>query len=100
MNHIRKTLMGLSPLMIDEEISFDTVTILDHVVHYYTTLFTAQDWNHYDTSIPDNFIQLMLTPDDSDMLTVLPNAEEIRRAIFDMDSSSFPGPNNFGGNFY
>ncbi|KAL8464676.1 hypothetical protein ACS0TY_034253 [Phlomoides rotata] len=34
------------------------------------------------------------------MLTVLPNDDEVRRAIFDMEPSISPGLDGFGGNFY
>lgn len=34
------------------------------------------------------------------MFTAIPTAEEIKKAVFDLDPSSAPGPNSFGGSFY
>lgn len=42
----------------------------------------------------------MITQDDNEALMVIPNEEEIRMAIFDMDPNSAPGPDGYGGSFY
>ncbi|KAL8511850.1 hypothetical protein ACS0TY_018327 [Phlomoides rotata] len=44
------------------------------------------------------FIQSLVDHVDNDMLTAMPSVEEIKRAVFDMEPSSSPGPYGFGAN--
>ncbi|KAL8488066.1 hypothetical protein ACS0TY_024374 [Phlomoides rotata] len=59
-----------------------------------------QDLDTYDDSVLGNFSQPVLDPTDNDMLTSLPSVEEIKKAVFDMEPSSSPSPDGFGGTFY
>ncbi|KAL8529335.1 hypothetical protein ACS0TY_006664 [Phlomoides rotata] len=100
MNRIRKTSFGLSSLLVDGELTFDPRIISDSVVQFYTELFTSIDQDPFDDTILGEFIQLVVDPGNNDMLTVMRDVEEIKRAVFDMDPSSSPGPDGFGGSFY
>ncbi|KAL8470566.1 hypothetical protein ACS0TY_033201 [Phlomoides rotata] len=100
MNITRKTLMGLSSLMIDDELSVDPVAIADHVVHYYHEPFTAVDAPSFDSSILSNFIHPVVSQEDNDLLIVTPSADEIKWTVFGMKPSSSRGPDGFGDNLY
>ncbi|XP_026453554.1 uncharacterized protein LOC113354436 [Papaver somniferum] len=52
-----------------------------------------------DDSILD-VIPNVITEDDQFMLEVIPEAEEIKTAVFSMDGNSAPGPDSFSGMFY
>ncbi|KAL8502776.1 hypothetical protein ACS0TY_021767 [Phlomoides rotata] len=100
MNKVRKTSMGISSLLINDELSFDSVVIVDHVINYYTELFTISDSSTFDANILESFIHPVMTSEDNNMIMVVPSADEIKALVFGMDSSSSPGPDGFGGNFY
>ncbi|KAL8488040.1 hypothetical protein ACS0TY_024350 [Phlomoides rotata] len=100
MNRIRKTSTGLSSLLIDDVLSFNSEAISDKVVDFFSELFTNQDHDTYDDSVLDTFIQPVLDPVDNEMLTCLPSVEEIKTAAFYMEPTSSPGPDGFGGTFY
>ncbi|KAL8546892.1 hypothetical protein ACS0TY_006562 [Phlomoides rotata] len=99
-NRIRKTSFSLSSLLVDGELTFDPGIISDTVVQFYTELFTAHDQATYDDSILGEFIHPVVDITDNDKLTTMPSVEEIKQAIFYMESSSSPGPDAFGGSFY
>ncbi|KAL8502778.1 hypothetical protein ACS0TY_021769 [Phlomoides rotata] len=100
MNRIRKTSYVLSSLIVNGELSFDPEVISDSVVQFYTELFNAQNHDTYDDTNLRDFILLVIDLVDNDMLTALPSGEEIKRAVFDMEPSSSPGPDGFDGSFY
>ncbi|KAL8514577.1 hypothetical protein ACS0TY_013606 [Phlomoides rotata] len=62
MYRIRKTSTGLSSLLIDDALSFDSEAISDRVVNFFSEIFTNQDHDKYDDSILDTFIQPVLDP--------------------------------------
>ncbi|XP_059306523.1 uncharacterized protein LOC132057966 [Lycium ferocissimum] len=45
-------------------------------------------------------IDRLITEEDNDMLTAIPNEEEIKNVVFAMDPNSCPGPDGYGGVFY
>ncbi|KAL8463018.1 hypothetical protein ACS0TY_033871 [Phlomoides rotata] len=63
-------------------------------------VFTEIDQDPYDDAVLGEFIQSMVDPVDNEMLTTFPSVEEIKRAVFDMEPSSSPSPDGFGGSFY
>ncbi|KAL8542704.1 hypothetical protein ACS0TY_003543 [Phlomoides rotata] len=100
MNRIRKTPIGLSSLVVDGELTFDLGIISDTVVQFYTELFTAHDQDTYDDNILGEFIHPVVDTVDNSTLIALPSVEEIKRVVFDMEPSSSPSPDVFGGSFY
>ncbi|KAL8546978.1 hypothetical protein ACS0TY_006625 [Phlomoides rotata] len=100
MNRIRKTSVGLSSLLVNGELTFDPSIIVDSVVQFYTELFMAQDQPTYDDSVLGAFIHPVVDAAENDTLIALPSVEEIHRAVFDMEPSSSPSPDGFGGSFY
>ncbi|KAL8502779.1 hypothetical protein ACS0TY_021770 [Phlomoides rotata] len=100
MNRIWKTSFGLSSLIVDGELTFDPGIISDSVVQFYTELFTSADQDSYDDTILGEFIQHSIDPNENEMLTSTPSIDEIKKAVFDMEQSSSPGPDGFGGSFF
>ncbi|KAL8473704.1 hypothetical protein ACS0TY_030522 [Phlomoides rotata] len=100
MNCVRKTFTYLSSLLIDDVLSFDTEAILERVVSFFTELFTNQDQGTYDDSALGDFILPLIDQDDNDSLFCLPIVDKVKRATFDMETSSAPGLDDFGGTFY
>ncbi|KAL8555579.1 hypothetical protein ACS0TY_003398 [Phlomoides rotata] len=100
MNRIRKISFGLSSMIVDDVLTFDPGIISDSVIQFYSELFTASDQDPYDDTILGEFIQPLIDPVENEMLTAIPGVDEIKRATFDMEPSSSPGPDGFGGSFY
>lgn len=46
------------------------------------------------------FISVVVTDEGNDFLCKIPQLEEVKTAVFDLDATSAPGPNGFGGSFY
>ncbi|KAL8520162.1 hypothetical protein ACS0TY_010907 [Phlomoides rotata] len=97
MNRVRKTSNGLSSLIINGVLSFDTDNISNSVVDFFSDLFSNRDQGSYDDLVLGDFIQPVVDITDNDTLSCLPSVEEIKRAVFDMELSSAPGPDGFGG---
>ncbi|KAL8546866.1 hypothetical protein ACS0TY_006543 [Phlomoides rotata] len=60
MNRVCKTSTILSLFLIDDVLSFDTESISNKVVDFFTELFTNQDQGMYDDSVLGNFILPLL----------------------------------------
>ncbi|KAL8546897.1 hypothetical protein ACS0TY_006567 [Phlomoides rotata] len=56
MNRVRKTSTGMSSLIIDGVLSFDTGSISNSVVEFFSELFANQDHDSYDDSALGEFI--------------------------------------------
>ncbi|KAL8488039.1 hypothetical protein ACS0TY_024349 [Phlomoides rotata] len=100
MNHVRKTSTGLSSLLMDGVLSFDTKSIPNRVVDLFTELFTNHDQGTYDDSALGDFVLSSIDHVDNDYLSCLLSMDKIKRVAFDMEPSSAPGPNGFGSTFY
>lgn len=71
--------------------------ISEEAVNHFSNLFTTEgvtNLQHLDC------IEQVITQDDNEALMVIPDEEEIRMSIFDMDPNSAPGPDGYGGSFY
>ncbi|KAL8542708.1 hypothetical protein ACS0TY_003546 [Phlomoides rotata] len=84
MNRVRKTSTGLSSLLIDGDLSFDTEIISNRVVDFCMDLFTDHDQGTYDDSTLGDFVLPSVDQVDNDYLSYLPSVDEIKRAAFDM----------------
>lgn len=68
-----------------------------HVVNYYKKLFAKDDHSATDFQFLENFDWAQVSEDQNSLLTTTPSQEEVRLAIFSLDSASSPGPDGFGG---
>ncbi|XP_026419721.1 uncharacterized protein LOC113315677 [Papaver somniferum] len=76
----------------------DQGKIAEVLVKHYEEKFAFQPILIEDSLL--NAIPEVITQEDQDMLDKLPDEEEIRTTIFNMDPDSFPGPDGFPGCFY
>lgn len=86
--------------MIDGTLTSDPKLIADHVVDFYSKLFAANEPTVRDFSFVDTVISPSISKMHALNLTAIPNAIEIRAAVFSMDGLSSPGPDGYGGAFY
>ncbi|XP_045802493.1 uncharacterized protein LOC123896099 [Trifolium pratense] len=77
----------------------DINDIEHHVLNFYKELFASNN-NCAPTDIIERTIPHLITVADNDMMTKIPSFEEVKQAVFNMDGSSSPGPNGFGGCFF
>lgn len=85
--------MGDTLITIEEEIG-------QHIVTYYDNFFTEDDNLFSDCSILDFFDWNLVSDAQNVSLTAMPSVEEVRDAVFGLDSTNAPGPDGFGGFFY
>ncbi|XP_057791084.1 uncharacterized protein LOC131008189 [Salvia miltiorrhiza] len=90
----------ISHLMISGEACVDQGIIGDHIVDFFSTLFTETN------QAPANIVEVEAVLDHrisdnlNEMLSRWPNEEEITTAVFQMDPHSSPGPDGFSGRFF
>ncbi|KAI9168887.1 hypothetical protein LWI28_003367 [Acer negundo] len=91
----------ISALSINEVLLEDRPTIRDHIISYYSGLFSS-DVSRVgrDLSIVDDVIPSLVTAAENAFLTSVPSADDIHDAVFAMDAASALGPDGFSGSFY
>ncbi|KAI9187392.1 hypothetical protein LWI28_027606 [Acer negundo] len=91
----------ISALSINGVLSEDRPTIRDHIISYYSSLFSL-DVSRVgrDLSIVDDVILSLVTAAENAFLTSVPSTDDIHDAVFAMDATSAPGPDEFSGSFY
>lgn len=70
-----------------------------HVLHYFTNIFATTD-TYEENDLPDKLVPHLVTLEDNKMLTAIPTSDEVKRAVFDLNGDSAPGPDGFPGHFY
>lgn len=66
-------------------------------IKYFSTLLQGEfepEYHHLDC------LSRIITHQDNELLCVIPEEEEIRKAVFDTSPNSAPGPDGFGGSFF
>ncbi|KAI9197909.1 hypothetical protein LWI28_006523 [Acer negundo] len=91
----------ISALSINGVLSVDRPTIRDHIISYYSSLFSS-DVSRVgrDLSTVDDVIPSLVTATENAFLTSVPSADDIHNVVFAMDAASAPGPDGFSGSFY
>jgi len=89
----------ISHIRNNDELITEQPLIAEHIVSYYKCLFSTN------TVLKDNSLVEEVIPDLIDesintLLTNIPNADEIKHAVFDMKKDGAPGPDGFGPIFY
>jgi hypothetical protein len=70
-----------------------------HVLTFYKDLFGSD--NHcVPTDIVERTISNIITAAYNDLMTRVPSIDEVKQAVFNMDGSSSPGPDDFGRCFF
>ncbi|PON72886.1 hypothetical protein PanWU01x14_063550, partial [Parasponia andersonii] len=91
---------GLSHMKIGEDIMEDVTLISSHIQSFYKDLFTEPQVSVIDYSGVQEIIPNLVFSLDNLELCRIPNEEEIRLMVFDIDASSASGPNGFSGKFF
>ncbi|PNY03410.1 ribonuclease H [Trifolium pratense] len=99
MAKIKNTTKIISSLKHGNTTLTDPSQISDHVVEYYKTLFCTNPIVH-DQLLVEKVIPNLVGDNINALLTVLPSAEEIKHAFFDLNKDGAPGPDGFGGVFF
>lgn len=77
-----------------------TKDLLTHVTHYYKNLFGPAPGNLFQISNSLWGVNDTVTAEDNQVLTKPFTVEEIKRALFSMDTNRAPGPDNIPIEFY
>ncbi|XP_062013933.1 uncharacterized protein LOC133730332 [Rosa rugosa] len=96
---VRQLKHSLSVLRDGSRVIDDPKEISDHVINYFSDLFTA-DSSVIDTGLVSQVIPKIVTNEENAQLTAIPTSEEIFQVMCSMDHNSSPGPDGFGGVFY
>ena len=77
----------------------DPVLLKEHIVNHFQELYTSQNQtlNH---DLVSKVIPQLVSPLDNDLLSSIPNSDEIKRAVFSLNPNSAPGPDGFPGSLY
>ncbi|KAI9199991.1 hypothetical protein LWI28_001193 [Acer negundo] len=91
----------ISALSINGILSEDRPTIRDHIISYYSGLFSS-DVSRVgrDLSIVNDVIPSLVTAVEKAFLTSVPSADDIHDAVFVMEAAYAPKPDGFSGSFY
>ena len=89
----------ISSIRNEEEIITNPQRIANHFVDYFSNLFGTNTILQ-DHSLADEVIPKLIDEQTNNLLTSIPNKEEIKRAVFDLNSESAHGPYDFGAFFF
>ncbi|KAI9157503.1 hypothetical protein LWI28_023591 [Acer negundo] len=91
----------ISALSITKVLLEDRPTIRDHIISYYSGLFSSDvSGVGRDLSIADDMIPSLVTATENTFLTSVLSADDIHDAVIAMDAASAFGPDGFSGSFY
>jgi ribonuclease HI len=96
---IKNTTKTITSLQDGDNILTDYNQISDHIINYYKNLFCS-NLVLQDSALIDDVIPSLVTTDVNAILTLLPSHEEIKAAVFALNTDSAPGPDGFGAFFY
>ncbi|KAK3230369.1 hypothetical protein Dsin_002250 [Dipteronia sinensis] len=97
----RQYMNALSSLLINEVLTNDRLIIRDHIIEFYSNLFSS-DSSRFETefSLVEDVIPSLVTNVENDFLISFPSTDNIHDAVFTMDTASAPGSDSFSGGFY
>ena len=76
--------------MINGTLVFDANIVRNHIVDYFSNLFSAPDIQR-DYSFVNQIIPLFVSPNDNNLLLRVHMDLEIKEVVFSMDANSSPG---------
>ncbi|KAK0607544.1 hypothetical protein LWI29_016439 [Acer saccharum] len=92
---------ALSYLSINGVLTDDRLVIRDHIIDYYSDLFSSDPSRvETDFSVVDDVIPSLVSDAENAFLIGIPSANDIHDAIFVMDAASAHGPDGFSRGFY
>ncbi|XP_024178170.1 uncharacterized protein LOC112184116 [Rosa chinensis] len=96
---IRRVHKSLTSIKVGSKVFHGQDQIAQQVVHHFETLF-IRDSTINDTGLVNRIIPVLVTEAENLSLTARPTVEEIHEAVLNLDGSSAPGPDGFGGIFF
>lgn len=89
----------MSILQVGDEVISAQQDIEQHVLQYFTSLFASKN-RCIPNDLIDKVIPLLVSSEDNTTLTAASSLEEVRNAVFSMNSNGTLGPDSFGWCFY
>ena len=89
----------VSSLRNDEEIVTDPNIISNHIVNYYSNLFSTNSFLQ-DDSLVEEVIPSLIDENTNNLLTMIPTEDEIKSTVFGKNGEGAPGPDGFGACFF
>jgi len=77
----------------------DSKEMEEHVVGYFHNIFGGNN-NCLSNGLAAKVIPLLVTEEENVALTTMSLFDEIKKAVFDLNADSAPGPDGFGAHFY
>ncbi|PRQ24992.1 putative RNA-directed DNA polymerase [Rosa chinensis] len=96
---IRRVHKSLTSIKVGSQVFHGQDQISQQVVHHFEALF-RRDSTITDTGLVNRTIPALVTEAENLSLTTRPTVEEIHEAVLNLDGSSAPGPDGFGGIFF
>ncbi|XP_062028777.1 uncharacterized protein LOC133744735 [Rosa rugosa] len=96
---IRRVHKSLTSIKVGSQVFHGQDQIAQQVVHHFEALF-SRDSTITDTGLVNRTIPALVTEAENLSLTTRPTVEEIHEAVLNLDGSSAPGPDGFGGIFF
>lgn len=90
----------ISSLMIGEEMVTDPNQVSDHIINYYKNLFYSSNYFLQDSLLVEEAIPKLIDDTTNNILTMIPTMEEVKNAVFSLNSDGAPGPDGFGACFF
>ena len=96
---IRDAQSYISLLKDGTDILSNSEDIEAHVLSYFTNIFSVNS-DYVENDLPNKYIPQIVTLEENAMLTAIPPADEVKRAVFDLSGDAAPGPDGYSGHFY
>jgi len=90
----------ISTIRNGEEIISEPHRISEHIVNYYKSLFFSTNIVLQDQLLVEEAIPKLIDDTTNQLLTMIPSLQEVKNAVFDLNSEGAPGPDGFGASFY
>ncbi|XP_057792976.1 uncharacterized protein LOC131009578 [Salvia miltiorrhiza] len=87
----------VSHMEINGDMNYDQKVIGDHIVDFFSSLFSTSSQANTDIAAVETVIEEMVEDRYNNLLIRLPDEEEISAAVFQMKPNSSPGPDGFSG---
>lgn len=95
MARIRNVTKQIALLKVGDNVLYSAREVENHVVSFYEKLFcTGNSCN--DNGLIEEVIPSLVSREKNLMLTNIPSMEEVKEAVFSMNTNGAPGPDGFG----
>jgi len=96
LTQIKNKTKMISSLLVEDELTSDPQTISNHIVSYYSNLFSSSNTVLQDQQLVEDVIPRLIDDTTNNLLIMIPSLAEVKKAVFDLNHDSAPGPGGFG----